>query len=191
MADAASQRAAQPSPDQAKELKAARYEIACLQHENAKLKAKIVKPVKVPLDPDSEAARRIDALEKKNKALQAETDKWLMKLKTLVPTGTKTKVAKALTEQTTSRLAGSMRFRRGTRSASTKSGNKMKRTLLALAFTLVASQALAQSGPTHDSTYYDSSGRTARRSTTDCQDRVSRSERVGSLVHERKSIYDL
>ena len=51
-----------------------------------KLKAKIVKPV--PLDPDSEAACRIDALEKK--------------MKTLVPAEVKTKIAKALSEQTTS-----------------------------------------------------------------------------------------
>ena len=47
---------------------------------------------------------------------------------------------------------------------------KMKRTLLALALTLVASQALAQSRPYYDSTYYDSTGRTATHSTTDCQD---------------------
>ena len=91
-----------PAPDQAKELKAAHCEIACLQHEITRLKAKILKPVKVPLDPDSEAARRIDTLKKKNKTLQAEADKWLMKLKTLVPAVVKTKVAKALTEQTTS-----------------------------------------------------------------------------------------
>ena len=85
------------------ELRIARTEILWRSDEIEKLKAKIVKPVKVPsLDPDSEAARRIDALKKKNKTLQAEADKWLMKLKTLVPAGVKTKIAKALTEQTTS-----------------------------------------------------------------------------------------
>ena len=44
-----------------------------------------------------------------------------------------------------------------------------KRNLLAVALTLVAFQAHAQR-PYYDSTYYDSTGRTARHSTTDCQD---------------------
>jgi predicted DNA-binding protein (UPF0251 family) len=65
------------------ELRIARTEILLRSDEIEKLKAKIVKPV-----PDSEAARRIDALEKK--------------MKTLVPAEVKTKIAKALTEQTTS-----------------------------------------------------------------------------------------
>ena len=68
------------------ELRIARTEILLRSDEIEKLKAKIVKTV--PLDPDSEAARRIDALEKK--------------MKTLVPAEVKTKIAKALTEQTTS-----------------------------------------------------------------------------------------
>ncbi len=68
------------------ELRIARTEILLRSDEIEKLKAKIVKPV--PLDPDSEAARRIDALEKN--------------VKTLVPAEVKTKIAKALTEQTTS-----------------------------------------------------------------------------------------
>ncbi|MDR6306761.1 hypothetical protein GGQ85_004497 [Nitrobacter vulgaris] len=68
------------------ELRIARTEILLRSDEIEKLKAKIVKPV--PLDPDSEAARRIDALEKK--------------MKTLVPAEVKTKIAKALSEQTTS-----------------------------------------------------------------------------------------
>ena len=63
----------------------------------------------------------------------------------------------------------------------------MKRTLLALAFTLVASQALAQSRPYYDSTYYDLSGRAARRSTTDCQD-SSVSIRACRLARPRAGI---
>ncbi|MEY9227722.1 FtsZ-binding cell division protein ZapB [Bradyrhizobium japonicum] len=73
-----------------------------LNDEVERLKAKIAKPAKVPLDPESEAARQIAALKKRNKTLQAEADKWLTQLRTLVPAGVKTKVAKALTEQTTS-----------------------------------------------------------------------------------------
>jgi hypothetical protein len=68
------------------ELRIARTEILLRSDEIEKLKAKIAKLV--PLDPDSEAARRIDALEKR--------------MKTLVPAEVKTKIAKALTEQTTS-----------------------------------------------------------------------------------------
>jgi hypothetical protein len=68
------------------ELRIARTEIMLRSDEIEKLKAKIVKTAS--LDPDSEAARRIDALEKK--------------IKTLVPVEVKTKIAKALTEQTTS-----------------------------------------------------------------------------------------
>jgi|SoiMethySBSTD1v2_1073268.scaffolds.fasta_scaffold218126_1 hypothetical protein len=112
LADKASQRPAKGTAlDDAKaqikrltqELRIARNEILWRSDEIEKLKAKkIVKSVKVPLDPDSEAARRIDALKKENKTLQAEADKRLMRLKTLVPAGVKTKIAKALTEQTTS-----------------------------------------------------------------------------------------
>jgi hypothetical protein len=68
------------------ELRIARTEILLRSDEIEKLKAKIVKPG--PLDPNSEAGRRIAALEKK--------------MKTLVPAVVKTKIAKALTEQTTS-----------------------------------------------------------------------------------------
>jgi hypothetical protein len=63
----------------------------------------------------------------------------------------------------------------------------MKPTLFALALTLVASQALAQSRPYYDSTYYDSSGRTARHSTTDCQD-TSVSIRACRLARPRAGI---
>jgi hypothetical protein len=68
------------------ELRIARTEVLLRGDEIEKLKAKIVKLG--PLDPNSEAARRIAALEKK--------------MKTLVPAVVKTKIAKALTEQTTS-----------------------------------------------------------------------------------------
>ena len=68
------------------ELRIAQTEILMRGDEIEKLKGKIVKPVR--LDLDTEAARRIDALEKK--------------MKTLVPAEVKTKIAKALTEQTTS-----------------------------------------------------------------------------------------
>ena len=100
LAEEASQRAAKGSAEASQalayakaeikrltqELRISRTEILLRSDEIEKLKAKIVKTV--PLDPDSEAARRIDALEKK--------------MKTLVPAEVKTKIAKALTEQTTS-----------------------------------------------------------------------------------------
>lgn len=100
LAEEASQRAAKGSAEASQtlayakaemkrltqELRIARTEILLRNDEIEKLKAKIVKPV--PLDPHSEAARRIDALEKK--------------IKTMVPAEVKTKIAKALTEQATS-----------------------------------------------------------------------------------------
>jgi hypothetical protein len=74
-----------------------RHEAKVLRDEVTKLKAKIVKPVKPPpLDPESEAARQIDALKKINKSLRQKVDR-------LMPSAVKTKVAKALTEQTTDR----------------------------------------------------------------------------------------
>jgi chromosome segregation ATPase len=79
----------------------ARDEAVQLREEIEKLKAKIGKPVKSPLDPDSEAARQIEALKKRNKTLQQTADRLSMQLRTLVPSAVKTKVAKALTEQTT------------------------------------------------------------------------------------------
>ena len=81
-----------------------------------KLKAKIVKPV--PLDPDSEAARRIDALEKK--------------VKTLVPAEVKTKIAKALTEQTTSLQNRLDALQAWNGLGSTTSGSKINRPYLTL-----------------------------------------------------------
>jgi hypothetical protein len=100
LAEEASQRAAKGSAEASQalayakaeikrltqELRISRTEILLRSDEIEKLKAKIIKTV--PSDPDSEAARRIDALEKK--------------MKTLVPAEVKTKIAKALTEQTTS-----------------------------------------------------------------------------------------
>ena len=80
----------------------ARHQVALLRDEIEKLKAKIVKPVKLPLDPEGEAARQIEALKKKNKALQQEEQRLRMRLATLVPSEVRTKVAKALAEQTTS-----------------------------------------------------------------------------------------
>lgn len=74
---------------------------ASLHDEVEKLKAKIVKPAKVPLDPESEAVRQIDALKKKNKTLQKEADRWLRQLRMQMPAAVRIKVAKALTEQTT------------------------------------------------------------------------------------------
>jgi hypothetical protein len=82
------------------ELRYERNEVALLRSEVEKLKAKIVKPVKPPLDPESEAARQIAALKKKT--LQQEADKWLRELRTQVPSAMRGKVAKALTEHTTS-----------------------------------------------------------------------------------------
>lgn len=100
LAEEASQRAAKGSAEASQalayakaeikrltqELRISRTEILLRSDEIEKLKAKIIKTV--PSDPDSEAVRRIDALEKK--------------MKTLVPAEVKTKIAKALTEQTTS-----------------------------------------------------------------------------------------
>ncbi len=100
LAEEASQRAAKGSAEASQalayaeaeikrltqELRIARTEILLRSDEIEKLKKKIVKPVQ--LDPESEAAGRIDALERK--------------MKTLVPAEVKTKIVKALTEQTTS-----------------------------------------------------------------------------------------
>jgi hypothetical protein len=100
------QLAAAPQADAInRELTLARLREAALQDEIERLKAKIVKPVKPikpPLDPESEAARQIDALKKKNKALQQQADRWFHQLRMQIPPAVKLKVAKALTEQTTS-----------------------------------------------------------------------------------------
>ncbi|MGM4958113.1 hypothetical protein [Bradyrhizobium sp. 604_D8_N2_3] len=85
-----------------KELTLVQIRNSGLDYEVKRLKEKIAKPAKVPLDPESEAVRQITALRKRNKTLQAEADKWRTQLRTLVPTSVKTKIAKALTEQTTS-----------------------------------------------------------------------------------------
>jgi len=68
---------------------------------------------------------------------------------------------------------------------------KMQRTLLALALTLIATQAFAQSR-----TFYDSSGRTAGRSTTDSQgsttfyDASGRISARSSTSGNQTTIYD-
>ena len=82
------------------ELTAARAEIARLREQLAA--AAKPKQAKVPLDPESETARQIAALRKKNKALREDAERWQRQLRSLVPTAVKAKVAKALHEQSTS-----------------------------------------------------------------------------------------
>ena len=76
-------------------LHVARHQDKILHDEVTKLKAKIIKPVKpLPLNPESEAARQIDVLKKINKSLRQKVDR-------LMPSAVKTKVARALNEQST------------------------------------------------------------------------------------------
>jgi FtsZ-binding cell division protein ZapB len=94
---------AAPASALERELRTLRNEYAMLRGQFEELKVKLAKPPKPKLDPESEAARQIEALKKKNKKLQQESDSLAIQLRSLVPTAVKTKIAKALTEQSTSR----------------------------------------------------------------------------------------
>jgi hypothetical protein len=87
------------------ELRIVQHALAEQRDENAKLKAKLAKQAKQMLDPEGEAARRIEVLKKRNKTLQQQADKWQKELRKLAGFADKVKIAKALTEATTSKEA--------------------------------------------------------------------------------------